>query len=75
MRDFEHGRVYWRPKNGEGILGERPMTNDERQIQMKLDEKKAAEAKPGAEYEKAAAKDAETELKTAAQVEAAAKGE
>lgn len=68
VKDFEHGRVYWRPKNGEGILGERPMTNDERQIQMNLDEKKEAEAKPGAEYEQAAK--AETEIKTATEWDA-----
>jgi len=86
VHDFEHGRVYWRPKNGnpsDPVLGERPMTNDERQIKMKLDEKKAEDAKksadakkPGAEYEKAAKEQPqETEIKTDAQWNALKDGE
>lgn len=74
VKDYVHGRVYWVPvdaKEGTPVLGERPLTNDERQLRMRLDEKAAKEAKPGAEYEDAAKNEEETtDLVTDAQVQA-----
>lgn len=48
VTDFEHGRIYWRDMILGGVLGDRPLTPEERQLQMKLDEKRRAEYEAGA---------------------------